>query len=122
MDACGDPAVGEVQRLRDTAWQAIGTATVDGAERNQSWKAWTEHNQSLYGTDAAEHEQVDATSSSRLLLPSGKESTASEVRSRFNLSKGLLSGTLPKSSFWTDVPTPENPPLPNNPLTSPSPD
>ena len=59
MDACGDPAMGEVQRLRDTAWQAIGTATVDGAERNQSWTAWTEHNRSLYGTDAAEHEQVN---------------------------------------------------------------
>jgi hypothetical protein len=49
----------EVQCLRDTAWQAIGTATVDGAKRNRSWKAWTEHNRSLYGTDAAEHKQVD---------------------------------------------------------------
>jgi hypothetical protein len=59
VDACGDPAMGEVQRLRDTAWQAIDTATVDGAERNQSWKAWTEYNRSLYGTNAAEHEQVN---------------------------------------------------------------
>ncbi len=59
MDACGDPAVGEVQRLQDTAWQAIGTATVDRAEQNQSWKVWTEHNRSLYGTDAAEHKQVN---------------------------------------------------------------
>ncbi len=61
------------------------------------------------------------TSSSRLLLPCRKESTASEVRLRFNLLKGL-SGMSPKNSFWTDVPTPGNPPLPNNPSTSPSPD
>ncbi len=59
MDACGDPTVGEVQRLRDTAWQAIGTATVDGAKWNRSWKAWTEHNRFLYSTNAAEHKQVD---------------------------------------------------------------
>jgi hypothetical protein len=51
--------MGEVQRLRDTAWQVIGTATVDRAKRNRSWKAWTEHNRSLYGTNAVEHKQVN---------------------------------------------------------------
>jgi hypothetical protein len=61
------------------------------------------------------------TSSSHLLLPCGKESTASAVRSRFNLSNGL-SGMSPKSSFWTDIPTPESRPRLNNPSTSPLPD
>jgi hypothetical protein len=61
------------------------------------------------------------TSSSHLLLPCGKGSTDAELKSRFSLSK-KLSGTLPKSLFWTDVETPEKPPQPNKPLTSLSPD
>jgi hypothetical protein len=60
------------------------------------------------------------TSSSHLLLPCGKASTDMELKSRFSLSK-KLSGTLPKSLFWMDIQTPEKPPQPSNPLTSPSP-
>ena len=63
--------------------------------------------------------KLQRTNFSHLLLPCGKASTDWEVKSRFNLSKGL-SGTSPKSLFWTDVQTPENPLRPNNPLTSPS--
>jgi hypothetical protein len=59
------------------------------------------------------------TSSSRLLSPCGKASTDVELKSRFSLSK-KLSGTSPKSLFWTDIQTPEKPPQPSNPLTSPS--
>jgi hypothetical protein len=33
----------EVQRLLDTAWKAIGTATVDGAVRERYWRAWERH-------------------------------------------------------------------------------
>ncbi len=33
----------EVQRLRDIAWKAIGTATVDGAVRERYWRAWENH-------------------------------------------------------------------------------
>ena len=58
------------------------------------------------------------TSSSRLLLPCGKVSTDSEIKSRFSRSK-KLSGTSPKSSFWTDIQTPEEPPRPNSHLTFP---
>ena len=50
--------MGEVQRLRNTAWQTIGTATVDGAERIRSWKAWADHNRSLYGSHASDHGQA----------------------------------------------------------------
>jgi hypothetical protein len=39
---CG-PKVGEIQRLRDAAWEAIGTATVDGTERERYWRAWQTH-------------------------------------------------------------------------------
>ena len=60
------------------------------------------------------------TNSSRLLLPCGKESTASVVRSKFNLSNGL-SGMSPKSSFWTDIVTPESLPRHSKHSTSPFP-
>ena len=52
-------AVGEVQRLRDIAWDAIETATVDGAERDRWWKAWTDHNETFYGSDGSAHHTVD---------------------------------------------------------------
>ncbi len=59
--------------------------------------------------------QTSATCSSPLLLPCGKESTGSDVKSRFNQ---LLShsAVLPKSTFWTDIPTPVVLPRPNTPL------
>jgi hypothetical protein len=44
------------------------------------------------------------TCSSPLLLPCGNISTASDVRSRFSQSQ-LLSGPLPKDTFWTDIAT-----------------
>jgi hypothetical protein len=33
----------EVQHLQNIAWQTFGTATVDGAERDHYWRAWTRH-------------------------------------------------------------------------------
>jgi hypothetical protein len=45
---------------------------------------------------------MSKTCSSHLLLPCGKASMASDVRSRFNQSQ-LLSGLLPKDTFWTDI-------------------
>ena len=52
-------AVGEVQRLRNIAWDAIETATVDGAECNRWWKAWTDHNKRFYGSNGSAHHTVD---------------------------------------------------------------
>jgi hypothetical protein len=43
MDAGIHPTMGEIQHLQDSAWEAISTATVDGANRNCYWKAWTAH-------------------------------------------------------------------------------
>ncbi len=33
----------EIQRLQDIVWEAIGTATVDGAVRDRYWRAWEGH-------------------------------------------------------------------------------
>ena len=52
-------AVGEVQRLQNIAWDAIETATVDGAERDRWWKAWTYHNKIFYGSIGSAHHTVD---------------------------------------------------------------
>jgi hypothetical protein len=57
------------------------------------------------------------TNCSRLLLLCGKESTASEIKSRFSQLSGL-SGMSPKGSFWTDTLTHNAPPRDSTPLTS----
>ena len=57
---------------------------------------------------------LSRTGSSPLLSPCGKASTVSEIRSRFSpLQKP--SGSSPKSSFWTDIRTPDEPLQPSTP-------
>jgi hypothetical protein len=56
--------------------------------------------------------------SSPLLLPCGKASTASDVRSRFSQCR-KLSAPSPKSTFWTDIGTHDDPPRHSTPSTSP---
>jgi len=43
VDARNGAQLAEIQRLRDAAWEAIGTATVDGSEQHCYWKAWQTH-------------------------------------------------------------------------------
>jgi hypothetical protein len=45
-----NPTMGEIQRLRNAAWDAISIATGNGPERNKYWKAWTTHSHRYYGT------------------------------------------------------------------------
>ncbi len=59
----------------------------------------------------------EQTDYSHLLLPCGKASTASEIKSKFSQSSGL-SGMLPKRLFWTDTLTHDEPPQDSTPLTS----
>jgi hypothetical protein len=59
----------------------------------------------------------EQTNYSRLLLPCGEASMASEIKSRFSQSSGL-SGMLPKGSFWMDTLTHDEPPQDSTPLTS----
>jgi len=42
-DASNGAQLAEIQCLQDAAWEAIGTATVDGSERHRYWKAWQMH-------------------------------------------------------------------------------
>ncbi len=57
------------------------------------------------------------TCSSPLLLPCGKASTASDIKSRFSQSP-KLSSPLPKSTFWTDIQTQDGRPQRSTPWTS----
>ncbi len=54
--------------------------------------------------DHSFHLVTSKTCSSPLLLPCRKVSTAMGIRSRFSRSQ-LLSGPLPKDTFWTDIAT-----------------
>jgi len=56
-----DPTVAELQRLRDAAWLAISTATVDGADRVKCWQAWTTHCRNLYGSSGIAPETANIT-------------------------------------------------------------
>jgi hypothetical protein len=61
------------------------------------------------------------TDSSLLLLPCGKASTVTDIKSRFRRWHAR-SNLSPKSLFWTDIPTHNAPCPPSMPLTSPLPD
>ncbi len=43
MDARDGAQLAEIQRLRDSAWEVIGTATVDGSDRHRYWKVQQTH-------------------------------------------------------------------------------
>jgi hypothetical protein len=55
-----------------------------------------------------------------LLSPCGKASTVRDIKSRFSRSNSR-SEPLPKSMFWTDIPTHDEPHPPSSPWTSPLP-
>ena len=99
------------KRLKLPQW--MGPNATAGGKRGQSTT------RSSMGSPTHPTKHRTQTDSSRLLLPCGKEGTALEIRSRFNLSKGL-SGTSHKSMFWTDVQTPDEHHPPSNPSISPS--
>ena len=63
------------------------------------------------------HLQTQPTCSSLLLLPCGKVSMASEVRSKFSQCRKLCEPS-PKNTFWPDTQTLESPPQPNTISTS----
>jgi hypothetical protein len=43
MGTSNGAAIAEVERLRNTAWAAIGSATMDGPIKDRYWSAWTTH-------------------------------------------------------------------------------
>ncbi len=67
--------------------------------------------------EKSRHHTFFRTNSSRLLLPCGKVSTVTDIKSKFSqwLKRSNLS---PKSLFWTDIPTHVAPHPPSMSLTS----
>jgi hypothetical protein len=59
-------AVAEIVRLRNIAWEAIGTATVDGTKRAWYWRVWTMHCQLYKSVVGCQPSAKDATD--RLLM------------------------------------------------------
>jgi hypothetical protein len=92
MDTCIKPTLGEIQRLRDSAWKAIGTSTVDGAKRTKYWTAWTAHAPCTVPIRIHGPQHLTPTSSSRLLSPCGKASTLVEKALRHVAQKLVLDG------------------------------
>ncbi len=92
---------------------------MDGSERERYWRAWKTHCR-LFPQAGNKWANVVTDQLLTFAVAGRKDSTVSELRSRFSQSKGL-SGMLPKGLFWTDIPTPDMPPLPSNRLTSPLP-
>jgi hypothetical protein len=107
----------EIVRLRNIAWEAIGSAMVDRSECDRYWRAWMAHCR-LYpkgtGSNPTAREKTDRLL--MLLSPCRKATTASEIKSRFSQSSGLC-GMSPKGLFWTDTLTHAVHHRDNTPLT-----
>jgi len=71
-----DPRLDNYQYLRNSAWEAIGNATVDGAERQRHWKAWESHTQAhggnVYLTGISTEARTDALLTFAVAIRSGK--------------------------------------------------
>jgi hypothetical protein len=118
MDAGSRASLAEIQCLRDSAWEAIGTATVDGSKRLCYWKACKRTAGSITMPPVKSRRHTSSrTDSSPLLSPCGKASTVTEVKSKFKQCQ-KRSDLSPKSSFWMDIPTHDAPRQPSMPLTS----
>ncbi len=105
-------------RLQNIAWKAVGTATVDGTKGVRYWRAWTTHCQlykSVIGCQPLDQDTTDRLLMFDVAVREGKYGLGNQVK--FNQSSGP-SGTLPKSSFWTDIPTHNAPPQHSIPSTS----
>jgi len=75
----------------------------------------------LTSTSEVYRRETELTPSSRLLLPSGEESTVKNIRSVFSQSKKLCDMS-PKPLFWPESQTPADSSQPGETLTCPLPD
>jgi hypothetical protein len=89
---------------------------------NQSVTGTGKHGRSTVGytkqAAVASLHPTQPTCSSLLLLPCGKASTVTDIKSKFSQCP-KLSEPSPKSTFWTDTPIQESLPQPNTTSTSP---
>ena len=64
MESGKSARVAEIQRLRDAAWEAIGSATKDRSVKRKYWKSWQTHCQ-LYQTSGS---SIPPTDTKNMLL------------------------------------------------------
>lgn len=79
-----DPRLDSYQYLRNSAWEAIGNATVDGAERQRHWKAWESHTKA-HGVDpylrtVSTEERTEALLTFAVAIRSGKYGQKHQIR------------------------------------------
>ncbi len=83
LDACRGPPMAEIVHLRNIAWEAIGTATVDRTKCNHYWRAWTAHCQ-LYpkelGSRLTASETTDRLLTFAVTVREGQYGLGSQVK------------------------------------------
>ncbi len=108
----------EIMRLRNIAWEAIGSAMVDRSECDRYWQAWTAHCR-LYpnnlGSRLSASETTDRLLTFAVAVREGQFGLGDQDKVQ---SVDGLCGMSPKGSFWTDTLTHDVPPWDSTPLTS----
>ena len=105
-----------IQCLRDSAWEAIGTATVDGSEWHRYCKAWQTHcglYQDTTGKIHAPHILTDRLLTFAVAVQESQYGKGHKVQVQSR------SEPSPKIMFWTDILTHDVPHQPSCPWTSP---
>jgi hypothetical protein len=75
--------VGEIMRLRNIAWKAVGTATVHGTKRTRYWRAWTMHCQlyeSVIGCQPSDQDTTDRLLTFAVAVREGKYGLGKQVK------------------------------------------
>ena len=110
--------MGEIMRLRNIAWKAVGTATMDGMERLRYWHAWTTHCQlykSVVGRQPSDQDTTDRLLTFAVTMREGKYGLGNQVKVQ-SVEQALRHIAL--SSFWTDILTQDAPLQHSIPSTS----
>ncbi len=105
-------------RLQNIAWEAIGTATVDGAECACYWRVWTTHCQlykSVVGCQPLDQDTMDRLLTFAVAMREGKYGLGNQVKVQ-SVEQALRH--IAQSLFWTDIPTQDVPPQHSIPSTS----
>jgi hypothetical protein len=113
-----DPAMAEIMHLQNIAWEAIGTATVDGTKRARYWHAWTMHCQlykSVVGRQPSDQDTTDRLLTFAVTMWEGKYGLGNQVKVQ-SVKRALRH--VAQSSFWTDILTQDAPPQHSIPSTS----
>ncbi len=113
-----DPTVAEIMRLQNIAWEAIGTATVDGTKCACYWHAWTTHCQlykSVVGRQPSDQDTTDRLLTFAVTMQEGKYGLGNQVKVQ-SVEQALWH--VAQSSFWTDIPTQDAPLQHSIPSTS----